>query len=343
MLFSPCVSYRRIRSATPSHVLPRLARPPARGTAARRGRRPRLRSRPPGRAPPGPRRRLGPSRSSPRRRPSARDPRPTRWSARRRRLSAARRYGGWTGTRSAAASEPSRPPCDGPGRDGARAPGAWSSRPSGSTLRGLAGLLAHVLVLVADPLALVGLGLADLADVGGNLADLLLVVAAHNDRCGGRGLELDPLGRNHVHRVGVSDLDLEVVALHRGAVADAHDRQALLVALGHALDHVRDQRAGEPVQAAMASLVAGTLHTEHGVLAHDLHRRVDLLGERATRSLHGHHGVIAHDDVDPARDLDGLLADPTHPLPSSRPARRSATSLHLPHARQDLATDSLAR
>src|SRR3990172_8511071 len=31
MLFSPCVSYRRIRSATPSHVLPRLARPPPPG------------------------------------------------------------------------------------------------------------------------------------------------------------------------------------------------------------------------------------------------------------------------------------------------------------------------
>src|SRR3990172_8554219 len=33
MLFSPCVSYRRIRSASPSHVLPRRARPRARGTA----------------------------------------------------------------------------------------------------------------------------------------------------------------------------------------------------------------------------------------------------------------------------------------------------------------------
>src|SRR3972149_12326964 len=256
MLFSPCVSYRRIRSATPSHVLPRLARPPARGTAARRGRRPRLRSRPPGRAPPGPRRRPWPSRSCPRRRPSARDPRPTRWSARRRRLSAARRYGGWTGTRSAAASEPSRPPCDGPGRDGARAPGAWSSRPSGSTLRGLAGLLAHVLVLVADPLALVGLGLADLADVGGDLADLLLVVAAHHDRGGGGGFELDPIGRRHVDRVRVPHLDLEVLTLHRGPVAHAHDRQALLVALRHALDHVGDERTGESVKAAVAPPVA---------------------------------------------------------------------------------------
>src|SRR3990172_9337301 len=241
MLFSPCVSYRRIRSAVPSHVLPRRARPRARGIAARRGRTPRPRSLPPWRAGPGARRRPWPSRSCPRRRPSPLGPTPPRWSAPRRRRSAARRCDGWTGTRPGAAAAPTRPPCGGPGRGGERAPSAWSSHPSGGTLRGLTGLLAHVFVLVADPLALVGLGLADLADVGGDLADLLLVVAAHHDRGGRGGFELDPIGRGHVDRVRVPHLDLEILTLHRGPVAHAHDRQALLVALRHALDHVGDE------------------------------------------------------------------------------------------------------
>src|SRR3546814_19935157 len=41
----------------------------------------------------------------------------------------------------------------------------------------LSGLLGDVLAEVPDALALVGLGLADLADVGGDLADRLLVDA----------------------------------------------------------------------------------------------------------------------------------------------------------------------
>src|SRR6476661_6991146 len=51
-------------------------------------------------------------------------------------------------------------------------------------LRRLAGLAQHALVGVADALALVRLGLADLADVGGHLADELLVEALHRDARG---------------------------------------------------------------------------------------------------------------------------------------------------------------
>src|SRR5215510_6827287 len=50
-----------------------------------------------------------------------------------------------------------------------------------SSLRRLAGLAQDALVDVPDPLALVGLGLADLADVGRDLADQLLVDALHGD------------------------------------------------------------------------------------------------------------------------------------------------------------------
>src|SRR6188472_1642464 len=91
-------------------------------------------------------------------------------------------------------------------------------------LRRLAGLAQDALVGVANPLALVGLGLADLADVGRYLAHELLVVALHRD-AGGRGhFELDARGRVDRDRVRVADLELEAVRPRGGrAVPDADD------------------------------------------------------------------------------------------------------------------------
>src|SRR5690348_2892121 len=63
-----------------------------------------------------------------------------------------------------------------------------------SSLGRLPGLPEHPLVGVADALALVGLGLADLADVGGDLADELLVGAPHRDAGRRRHLEGHPVG-----------------------------------------------------------------------------------------------------------------------------------------------------
>src|SRR5688572_30231972 len=61
------------------------------------------------------------------------------------------------------------------------------------SLGGLASLAADVLALVPDSLPLVRLGLADLPDVRGDLAHLLLVVAPHGDPRGRGDLELDAL------------------------------------------------------------------------------------------------------------------------------------------------------
>src|SRR5262245_30136298 len=62
-----------------------------------------------------------------------------------------------------------------------------------ASLRRLAGLAQDALVGVADPLALVGLGLADLANVGRDLTHQLLVGPLDRD-AGGRGhLEGDAL------------------------------------------------------------------------------------------------------------------------------------------------------
>src|SRR4051794_22424336 len=128
---------------------------------------------------------------------------------------------------------------------------------SGGASRALAHLPGHVLALVPDALALVGLRRALLADVRGDLADELLGDAADDDAGRHRHLELDPVGRLDRHRMRVAEGQLEVPALELRAVADALDLQALLEAVGDAADHVRDQRPREPVQRAMLRAVGG--------------------------------------------------------------------------------------
>src|SRR4051812_22589910 len=82
-----------------------------------------------------------------------------------------------------------------------------------ASLGGLAGLLPDELALVPHALALVRLGLADLADVGGDLTDELLVDAPDRDPGRRRYLELDALRRRDVDRVGEPQRQLEVRAL----------------------------------------------------------------------------------------------------------------------------------
>src|SRR6188768_2829524 len=72
----------------------------------------------------------------------------------------------------------------------------------------LAGLAADSFVDVPNALALVGLGLAQRADVGGHLADQLLVDAVHLDTGGLRHHELDALGG--VDHDGVAEAERQV-------------------------------------------------------------------------------------------------------------------------------------
>src|SRR6185295_11619016 len=118
-------------------------------------------------------------------------------------------------------------------------------------------LAGDVLAAVADSLALVRLRRAALADVGGDLADELLVDAPHDDLGRLRHLELDALGSLDRDRMRVAQRQLEVLALELGPVADALDLEPLLEALGDPLDHVGDQAAGEAVQGAMLAPVGG--------------------------------------------------------------------------------------
>src|SRR5262245_12656037 len=102
----------------------------------------------------------------------------------------------------------------------------------------LAFLAVDVLALIADALALIGLGRARGANIGGDLTDLLLVDAGHRDDflLGARYLHLDARWDLVDHVVAEADLQLQaVLALHGRAETDAMNLQRLRVALGGAV------------------------------------------------------------------------------------------------------------
>src|SRR6266545_3922410 len=182
---------------------------------------------------------------------------------------------------------------------------------SGSSSCALAYLAPHVLALVADALALVGLRRPHPANVGGSLADELLVDPLHDDLVRRRHLESNAgLGLDD-DRVREADRKLEVASAQCSTVAHALDLEALLEALRHTLDHVRDQRARQPVQSPVLAALRRARDDDRSVLLVDLHAGRDLLGELAEGTVHlnapGRDG-----DRDAGRKLDWLLADSTH-------------------------------
>src|SRR3954449_6313830 len=189
----------------------------------------------------------------------------------------------------------------------------------------LADLPGDVLALVADALALVGLRRPLLADVGGELADLLLGVALDDHARGLGHLELDALRRLDGHGVRVAELELEVLALQRGAVADTLDLERLREAGRDALDHVGDQRARQPVQGAVLAAVGGAGDEQLAILLLDADVAVLAFGQVAARTDHA-DDLGLHGDGHAVGNGDGLAADTTHGC--------------LPDLRHDLAADA---
>src|SRR3954470_17364572 len=135
------------------------------------------------------------------------------------------------------------------------------------SLTSLSDLAADVLAGVPDALALVRLGLAELADVGGDLADQLLVDALDAEAGLVLDRERDAVGRVEDDRVAVAELELQLGgALGQDAVAHAHDLELLLVALGDTDDHVVDQGAGQAVAGPALPLVVGAGDDEDAVV-----------------------------------------------------------------------------
>src|SRR5690606_10727284 len=95
-------------------------------------------------------------------------------------------------------------------------------------------LAEDVLAAVLDTLALVGLGLAPAADLGGKLADSLLVDPGDLDRGLIGGLHLEAFRHVEIDVVAVAELQLELAALRARTIADAGDFQHLGEAAGDA-------------------------------------------------------------------------------------------------------------
>src|SRR5437764_7364352 len=87
----------------------------------------------------------------------------------------------------------------------------------------LAFLAANRLVAILDPLALVGLGRTERADLGGDLADPLAVGAADRDCRRPLASDLHILRDRIDDIVAIAELQGQVAALHGGAIADAVD------------------------------------------------------------------------------------------------------------------------
>src|SRR4029077_2416338 len=111
-----------------------------------------------------------------------------------------------------------------------------------------------------------------------------------------------------------------------GAIANALNFQALFEAVGDALDHVRDQAAGEPVQGTVLAAVGRAGDGDDAVLLLDLHVGREGLPQLALRAL---DGDVDRADLnrDGVGDGDGLSSDPAH--------------LKSPNVGDDLAADSL--
>src|SRR3546814_6796340 len=93
------------------------------------------------------------------------------------------------------------------------------------------GKMCHGLLLLAffaedlldaifDALALIGFGLAPTADFRRDLAELLLVDAADIDCSVVRRLDLDAFGNREIDIVAVTQLQLQILALRVGPIAD---------------------------------------------------------------------------------------------------------------------------
>src|SRR6185503_15775220 len=172
-------------------------------------------------------------------------------------------------------------------------------------------LAEDVFAGVLHALALIGLRTTEAADLGGHLADLLLVDAGDDDfsRLGRR--DGDALRDRVVDVVRVAELQVELLALHRRAIADAVDLELLLEALGHAADQIVHKRArGAPLRAGALGL--GTrLDVDRSLVHRNRHVVVQNELKSAFRALHL-DGLAFHVGGDAGRDGDGFFADTRH-------------------------------
>src|SRR5262245_7514868 len=196
----------------------------------------------------------------------------------------------------------------------------------------LAFLAQDVFALVANTLALIGLGRPGGADLGRHLPDLLLVDSRYGNQflLGPADLHLDA-GRDLVqHVMAKTHLHLQrVLALHGGAEADTMDLERLRIAVGHPFDQVDDLRPRHAPQRPRRLAVLA--HADRNAVRHLLDGDLIRTAERklALGPLHRH--LLAADAGGHARgDRNRLLTYARHRLSSTpvgrkRPTRKRCT------------------
>src|SRR6185437_2556942 len=146
------------------------------------------------------------------------------------------------------------------------------------------------------------------ADFGRHLADLLLVDAGDDDLGRLRRRDRDALRDRIVDVVREAELQIELLALHRRAIADAGDLQLLLETLGHSGHQIGDLRARGAPQRARALALAARLDRDDALVELDR----DVVGQHrlqgAFRPLHL-DGLAFHVGGDAGGDRDRFVAD----------------------------------
>src|SRR6185295_4755687 len=102
------------------------------------------------------------------------------------------------------------------------------------------------LVRVTNALALVRLRRSVVANVGRNLPDLLPVHALDDDFVLARRFDRDSRRNRILDRVREAERQVQFLALHGGAIADADELELLFEALRDTRHHVRNVRARGP-------------------------------------------------------------------------------------------------
>src|SRR5215207_4321491 len=175
----------------------------------------------------------------------------------------------------------------------------------------LAFLAEDELVRILHALALVGLRAAEVADLGGGLADLLLVDAGDDDLRRLRGRDRDAGRDRIIDVVAVAERQLQGLAGDLGAVADAIDLELLLETLGDAVDEALHLGAGHAPLGAGALRLVARRDADSAVLHGDGHLLGDEEAQLALGALHL-HGLAGDARRHPGRHRNRLLAYSRH-------------------------------
>src|SRR5579875_977240 len=143
---------------------------------------------------------------------------------------------------------------------------------------GLAGLLLQPLAGNANAFLLVRVGRTQRAKIRRDLPDLILVRAGDGQMRLLFDGDLYAFGNRKFHRVRIPECEDDVLALHFGAVADAHDIELLLESLGDPRNGVGDQHAVLLLKTNSArqrdrKLALGALHVHGALLDLDFYGR----------------------------------------------------------------------